>query len=68
MTRGGFLIFFFTRLFTHRVYTAPKFISDDVHTGPPRADYVEMLTKLWLFAIREYGKCAQNTHITSMQV
>ena len=28
MTSDGFLIFFFTLLFTHRVYTAPIFIND----------------------------------------
>ena len=33
-----------------------------------RAEYVEMLIKLWLLAVKEYHKCAHNTNITFMEV
>ena len=36
-------ILFYLFVHTQSIHS-PRFISDDLHTGPPRADYVEMLT------------------------
>ena len=61
MTTDGFLIFFlpFCSCTEYEIHQ---------RWGMRRAEYLEMLIKLWLLAMKEYDKCAHNTNITFMEV